>query len=227
MALIHGPNTVTSGLILSLDAGNIKSYPGSGTTWADISSIGNNGTLTNGPTFTSNGVLSYFTFDGVNDYWVSTTNTAFDTQTLTLESWVYPTTLTQNGFLFEKGSVNTQYSHFFNSDGTFYFRTIGLSTQDLTFTASSYCTANAWNHIVSTCGTGVKTTYVNGVVAATTTGLTGSISTGQTNQYIGMHGPGSGYPLSGRIGITRVYNIALTSAQVLQNFNAQRGRYGI
>jgi hypothetical protein len=227
MALQHSPSIVTSGLILCVDAGNPRSYSGSGTTWADVSSTGNNGTLTNGPTFTGNGVSSYFTFDGVNDYWVSPTSTAFDTQTLTLESWVYPTTLLQNGFLFEKGAVNTQYSHFFNGDGTFYFRTMGLSSQDITFTSSSNCTANAWNHIVSTYGSGTKITYVNGVIASSASGLTGTIATGQTNQYIGAFGAGVNYFLNGRIGITRVYNIALSQPQVLQNFNAFRGRYGI
>jgi hypothetical protein len=104
---------------------------------------------------------------------------------------------------------------------------MGLNNTDLTFTSSTRCTANAWNHIVSTYASGVKYTYVNTVVAASASGLTGTIPTGQTGQYIGAYGPGSSYFLNGRIGVTRVYNIALTSTQVLQNFDAMRGRYGI
>jgi hypothetical protein len=226
MALQHSPSIVTSGLILCVDAGSPRSYSGSGTTWADVSSISNNGTLTNGPTFTSNGASSYFTFDGVNDYWVSPTSTAFDTQTLTMDSWVYPFTTAQDGFLFEKGAVNTQYSHFLNNTGTFYFRTIGTSSNDLTFATASYVTANAWNNIVSTYNGSTKTIYVNGTVAATQN-ISGTLATGQTNQYIGAFGPGTNYFLNGRIGCTKVYNIGLTAAQVLQNFNALRGRYGI
>lgn len=228
MALQHSPSIVTSGLVLCVDAGNPRSYPLSGTVWADVSITGNNGTLTNGPTFTSNGTSSYFTFDGVNDYWVSPTSTVFDTQTLTMDTWVYPINVTHNGFLFEKGSVNTQYSYFFNSDGTFYFRTIGLSTQDLTFTASSFITANVWNNVVATYdGAGRKRVFVNGTMVAEQSGLTGTIPTGQTNQYIGAYGPGVSYYLNGRIGCSKVYNIALTASQVAQNFDALRRRYGI
>ena len=54
MGLVHSPRIVTDGLVLALDAGNTKSYPGSGTTWTDLSRIRANGTLTNGPTFSSN-----------------------------------------------------------------------------------------------------------------------------------------------------------------------------
>jgi hypothetical protein len=156
------------------------------------------------------------------------TSSIFDTQTLTMECWCNPTTTSQNGFLFEKGQVNTQYSNFFNGDGTFYFRTKGLSTEDLTFASGSYITANRWNHIVCTYSSGTKIVYVNGVAIAQQTGLTGSIPTGQTNQYIGKYGSGSNqYPFSGSIAVSKVYNRALTAAEVLQNFNAIRGLYGI
>ena len=53
MALAHSPRIITDGLVLCLDAGNTKSYPGSGTAWSDLSGQGNNGTLTNGPTYSS------------------------------------------------------------------------------------------------------------------------------------------------------------------------------
>jgi hypothetical protein len=68
MSVKGGPNTVTSGLVLELDAGNIKSYPTTGTTWFDITTGETyNGTLINGPTFTGTSP-GFFTFDGVNDY---------------------------------------------------------------------------------------------------------------------------------------------------------------
>jgi len=67
MAVGYNPRIVTDGLVLALDAGNTKSYPGSGTTWTDLSGNGNTGTLTNGPTFDSaNG--GSIVFDGTNDY---------------------------------------------------------------------------------------------------------------------------------------------------------------
>lgn len=66
-------DTITNGLILNLDAANYKSYPGSNTTWTDLSGYRNNGTLTNGPTFsTLNG--GGITFDGVDDYVIGTSD---------------------------------------------------------------------------------------------------------------------------------------------------------
>jgi len=67
MGLSHSPRIVTNGLVLCLDAGNRQSYPGSGTTWTDLSGNGKNGTLTNGPTYTSANVGA-IVFDGVDDY---------------------------------------------------------------------------------------------------------------------------------------------------------------
>jgi hypothetical protein len=73
MGFYRGPNAITSVLVLSLDAGNTKSYPGTGTTWFDKSGYGTNGTLTNGPTFSSanGGVI---VLDGVNDRVNNTVN---------------------------------------------------------------------------------------------------------------------------------------------------------
>jgi len=67
MAIHRGPKIITNGLILCLDAASTKSYPGSGTTWFDRSGNGNNGVLTNGPTFSSTNGGS-IVFDGTNDY---------------------------------------------------------------------------------------------------------------------------------------------------------------
>ena len=67
MAYNNGPRIVTNGLVFSVDAADRNSYPGSGTTWTDVSLSGNNGTLTNGPTFSSTyggGIV----LDGINDY---------------------------------------------------------------------------------------------------------------------------------------------------------------
>jgi hypothetical protein len=145
-----------------------------------------------------------------------------------MESWNKPTTTSQSGFLFEKGQVNTQYSNFYNSDGTFYFITIGLSPQDLTFTASTHITAGQWNHVVCTVGGGTKTVYINGIQRYQQTGVTGTMPTGQTNQYVGKYGSGGNeYPFNGSIAVSRVYNRALSPSEVAQNFQAQRSLYGV
>ena len=72
MSSIYNPHIVTDGLVLALDAGNTKSYPGSGTTWTDTVG-GNTGTLTNGPTYSS-GDGGSIVFDGSNDYIQLSTN---------------------------------------------------------------------------------------------------------------------------------------------------------
>jgi len=97
MSTIGGPNIVDSGLVLELDAGNTKSYPGTGTTWFDKSGNAYNGTLTNGPTFNT-GSLGSLVFDGVDDYVnnIGTTSTfSFiqNTAVFTINAWVKPSLL--------------------------------------------------------------------------------------------------------------------------------------
>jgi len=218
---------VHQGLILNLDAGNPYSYGGAGSTIYDVSPTALSWTI-NGASYNSD-PIKYFSYNGSNCWLQSSTSSAFDTQTLTMECWCYPTSLAQNGFLFEKGQVNTQYSMFFNSTNVFYFRTIGgtINNQDLTITTSTYITANAWNHIVCTYNGSSKILYVNGVQVASVS-ASGTINTGQTNQYIGKYGDsGNSYPFNGRISESRVYNIALSAAQVLQNYNSTKGRFGL
>lgn len=95
----HGASIVRTGLVLSLDAGNSKSYPGSGTVWNDLSGNGNNGTLVNSPTFAS-GRDASFAFNGSTNYCeIATRNTNLEfqpSQPFTLSVWfkttVAPTT---------------------------------------------------------------------------------------------------------------------------------------
>ena len=218
---------VQQGLVLNLDAGNPYSYGGSGTTIYDVSPTALSWTGSN-VTYNSDPV-KYFSYNGSNSWLQSSTSAAFDTQTITMECWFYTSVVVQNGFLFEKGAVNSQYSMFLNQGDVFYFRTIGgtISNGDLTFTSSTYLTANVWNHVICTYNGSIKIIYVNGVQVASVN-ASGTLNTGQTNQYIGKYGDaGNNYPFNGRIGESRVYNIALSAAQVLQNYNATKGRFGL
>ena len=219
-----GAPIVTDGLVFAVDANNIVSYPKSGTSTYNLTGSGATGTLTNGTSFNiSNG--GSFMFDGTNDYIVFPNDTNLDSQAITMESWSKINVQFQNAFLFEKGQVNSQYSNFYNGDGTFYFRTMGLSNQDLTFYYPSYVPTNTWSHIVCTYGAGVKTIYVNGVQVTQTTGVTGTISTDPTGLFLGAYGPGSSYFLNGNIAQSRVYNRALTAAEVQQNYQAEQYRF--
>ena len=216
---------VQQGLVLNLDAGNPYSYAGAGTTIYDVSATALSWTGSN-VTYNSDPV-KYFSYNGSNSWLQSSTSTAYDSQTITMECWCYPNTLSQEGFLFEKGSVNTQYSMFFESitNPNFVFRTMGtVSNQSLSFNVNTYLTVSAWNHIVCTYNGSSKIMYVNGVQVASVA-ASGTLPTGQVNQYIGRHT--GGYFFNGRIAESRVYNISLSAAQVLQNYNATKGRFGL
>ena len=216
---------VQQGLVLNLDAGNPYSYAGAGTTFYDVSATALSWTINNA-TYNSSDP-KYFSYNGSNSWLESSTSAAYDSQTITMECWCYPNSLNQYGFLFEKGAVNTQYSMFFEGPN-FQFRTYALSNQDVTITSASHMTVNAWNHIVCTYASGNKITYINGVQAGGLSGITGTLNTGGTNQYIGKYGnAGNNYQFNGRIAESRVYNIALSAAQVLQNYNATKGRFGL
>jgi hypothetical protein len=217
---------VQQGLVLNLDAGNPYSYGGAGTTFYDVSPTALSWTINNA-TYNSSDP-KYFSYNGSNSWLESSTSAAYDSQTITMECWFYPSPLSQEGFLFEKGAVNSQYSMFLSLTA-FYFRTFGgtINNQDLTFASSTYLTANVWNHVICTYNGSIKIIYVNGVQVASVN-ASGTLNTGQTNQYIGKYGnAGNNYPFNGRIGETRVYNIALSAAQVLQNYNATKGRFGL
>jgi hypothetical protein len=209
--------------ILNADANTYNpSFP---TTWIDNN--GHVGSLVNGtsysPTFGGNMV-----FDGINDYATFPNEVLLDSQTITMESWASLNTLFQQGFIFEKGLVNTQYSNFFYTDGNYYFRTQGLSNVDLSIPASSYMTTGAWYLLTCTYASGVKSIYVNGVLVNQLSGITGTIPSNNTGLYLGAY-YGGGYTsfnLNGKIAISRAYNIALTATQVLQNFNTEKTRFG-
>jgi hypothetical protein len=221
---------VRNGLVLYLDAGNRNSYPGTGTTWFDLSGGGSNGTLTNGPTYNSSN-LGSIVFDGVNDG-VQLAGTNFSLNQMTISAWTFSSNFNQSGFVFEKttnGSVNTQYSLFYNGDNTIYYRTYGLSTLDLNVnTTTAGIINNRWNNIVATWDGTNKRIYANGLLKATSANLTGSVTPNTTGAaFIGIYGNFAGYPFNGRISLVKLYNRALTATEITRNYDTLRGRFGL
>lgn len=220
MALIHGPSVVTSGLILSLDAGNIKSYPGSGTTWTDLSGTGNTGTLTNNPTYTS-GTSGYFNFDGVDDYVDCGNNSSTQLGTaVTLESWCYPVSTSGLGNMIQKNQ-NAAY-RFRIQNGDLWAYSNGNSA----VASGALCTNNNWWHCIASFGPSGIICYVNGTQVASSASAYSPSNVSSGNVQIGCYAPGS-ETFNGRISIARIYNRVLSATEVLQNFNASRGRYGV
>ena len=230
--MFTGPNIVTEGLVLALDAGNKKSYPGSGTTWTDLSGNGNNGTLTNmSATPLDSGNGGSLEFDGVNDY-VSITYPVFTSPTaLTIGGWFrkvsgganYETVLHQSTDTSIGGSA-----YWFGVDlndnitATIGARTgVGWSAGQTNIVVSYdkwYSVFASWD------GSSVKV-YVNGELIKSYS-LSTYTDPGTVTR-IGASGDASGYLFSGYVGPTFIYNRALTPQEIQQNYNATKSRFGL
>lgn len=199
-----------------------------GTTWTDLSGFRNISTLTNSPTFVSTTVGGTISFDGSNDIVTIPNNVNLDTQTPTVEVWVKTNATNQNGFWFEKGAVNAQYA-LFQEGGLIQWRmNIGGITQ-LSTTTAIYMNTSSWYQVVGTFTSGSRKLYINGVLVSSDT-QTGTISTNNGGMSLGAYGGATGingYYYNGSLSICKVYNRELSAAEVLQNFNAMRGRFGI
>lgn len=177
--------------------------------------------------YASNGT---FSFNGSTSTLIFPENATFNTQTPTIEVWVKTNATTQNGFFFEKGQVNTQYS-LFQEGGTMVWRGAvgGSVTNMVTFATATYMSATSYAQVVATFTSGYQALYVNGVLVNSNT-LTGTLSTNTNGCSIGVYGGfngGRSYYLNGTIGNVKVYNRALLASEVAQNFAALRRRYGI
>ena len=228
MALAHSPKIITDGLVLALDAGNAKSYPGSGTTWSDLSGNGNNGTLTNGPTYSSSngGSLS---FDGVDDYINGVHNAQTNiTGNITIECW-FRVTNTRSDWVrvFGKGDGgdNRTVGLWYNQlTSTFLYQRYSTPS-NLNVSYSSTVSLNTWYHMVGTSSGTNHNLYLNNVVRSTVT-LNPTTFNSTTDPYKVGYGNVHTYHI-GNVSNCRLYNRALTASEVQQNFNALRGRFSI
>jgi hypothetical protein len=223
---INNKTITTAGLVLWVDPGNPLSYSGSGTTVNDLSGNGINGSLVNGVGYSSSN-LGVFTFDGSNDGIRLSENSKLSITTMTISSWHYSTNYNQNGFLFEKttnGSVNTQYSLFYNASNQIYYRFQGVD--DMAITTSSFIPNSAWHNVVATYDGTNKRIYVDGTLVGTKASAAPTTNIAGTS-FIGAYGDIAGYYFNGQIGPTFVYNRALAQGEIVKNFNVLRGRYGI
>lgn len=196
----------------------------------DISGKGHHAELKNGPYYDEDGG-GCLVFDGSNDGIEIEDTTYLNVQHHTMVAWVKSSAFnSQSGFIFEKttnGNVNTQYSYFFNSDNTFYYRTYGPTNQDLTFTTSSYFTNGNWHHVVATYDGENKRVYVNGVQAASVAASGAMVDNNSGQAYIGVYGPVAGYFFNGKIAKVAVYDRGWTASDVLADFNGTKHRFGL
>ena len=203
---------VQQGLVLNLDAGNPYSYAGAGTTWYDVSGNSYNGTLTNGPTYsTTNG--GSIVFDGSDDY-VTTSFATTSGQAVSYCGWVYSTesTATYRNFI---DSITARPMIWWNNSG------------QIEFDASYYTTTtvyrNQWVYVSLSkpSGNSSASYYVNGVLVGTGPAYTTPALTPT------LFNRGTGQTWKGNGAIVQIYNVALSAAQVLQNYNVTKGRFGL
>jgi hypothetical protein len=228
MALAHSPKIVTDGLVLCLDAANPKSYPGSGTTWTDLSGNGNNGTLVNGVGYSSDnkGVL---TFDGVDDYvnLVSASLLPVGTSDRTIIAFVKTPTSFPEAYLhvIHWGTANTSQAFglaIFNNGGLNTHPWGSAPSQGTVQTGTDYCLAVSYTHSST-----LHKFWINGISQGS--GVARSINTGTTQARVGarISDPIEDWGPNGRIYNIMVYNRALSESEIQHNFNALKGRYGI
>lgn len=213
---------VTSGLIMYLDAGITASYPGTGTAWTDISSTGNNATLVNGPTYSSANGGSIL-FDGADDNASTLFNGALNN--FTICCWFKATDSTSpaytrlldksftGGFWLGKDGASA------NSWGG------GIKEVSPPFGRFLTLTDGQWNFITSLRSGSTNVMYGNGITN-TVSGTVTSSALDTSNLLLAQYIGGLGYNFKGNIAIVQMYNRALTSAEVLQNYNATKARYG-
>ena len=224
---------VTSGLILNYDISNSSSYPGSGTTITDLQG-NSNATTFNSPTYTSSGG-AYLTFDGINEYF--TTNTALGSKLNPVNSstiisifvWVYPM---DNGVIVQEIGQTTPNTNWHDSQIEMVSGTLRFSvwSNNPGFASSISTPLNNWYYIGFTYdGTNLRG-YVNGSLAVTSGTI--SRSTPGSNLYYAIaHADntnlGDGSFANMRFGGMQVYNTALSTNDVLNNYNATKSRFGL
>ena len=216
---------VTDGLVLALDAGRTLSYSGSGTTWTDLSDNSNNGTLTNGPTFdSSNEYLAYFEFPNSNSYIQLSSPSLTTPSTFSVEQWVKITdTSTNSIFLSNRDSHLDGFESRFDSSSKWSLQ-INSAVANI---SSATVNQDQWYHVVFHYDGTLGKIFVDGVqiqnlaFGSQTINTTTAAAIGAVSHQL------STVQNKFEIGELRVYNNkALTAAEVLQNYNAHKTRYG-
>ena len=237
MATNGGPNIIEDGLILSIDAANKKSYPGSGTTWKDLSGNGNNGTLVNNPTFDS-GNGGSIVLDGVDAHISFNTAILSGRSELSIGMWVYSNTGNSGGNYWAEGGTpnSTAWWQFSLVSSTWWTRDSSTGDQgsrnnDLNINLVS---SNTWAYItaVYSVSLSLKGFYVNGsLVASTSTSIDTLTSTRVPFQsFIGRptdpNDSNDNY-WNGHVSNVQIYDHPLSSSEITQNYNALKSRFGL
>jgi hypothetical protein len=222
-------NLVTSGLVLDLDAAKVASYPGTGTTWYNISGNNLTGSLVNGPTFTGIGKQAAIVFDGTNDYTVFPTSSlfSFTNANFSVGCWF-------------KSTQNIQYAGFLGQISQpvivsgwslqLHQGKIQMWLDSVLYPTPLTYNDNNWHYALATISnisTGNLIIYVDGTQVYSTTVPNYTTNTSTYPLWVGGWTGGTSYLYNGSLSNVQIYNRILSATEITQNFNALRGRYGI
>jgi hypothetical protein len=237
MASLGGPNIITNGLVLSLDAANVKSYVSGSTTWRDLSGNNNSGSLVNGPTFNSaNG--GSIVFDGVDDYVNTNYTTPIGTGGFTYSTWIKFAISQLSGLIikrigdptYEQLSITIAGDSGGNTPGT---RIVvndvkSLSLNRLLISDGSY-NDDRFHNLVATRTSTTTNLYIDGVLLKTSTSAEIDLSVA-SKLFIGRSGNDQtvgGIPFNGSMSNVSMYNRTLSASEVFQNYEGQKSRFGL
>jgi hypothetical protein len=225
MSFHHSPKIVTDGLVLCLDAANKKSYSGTGSVWTDLSNRSSNATLVSSPTFSSNnkGIIQ---FNGSTQYAISNSiNASFTALTFIVFFYRITNGASGAGILFNRGgggsttgmnicypNLNNLGYHWNDDDGTYLYDS-GLS---IPLNAWSYCALSVNSTSALFC---VNGNFINRIYSHASTTIGAGLQIGAdvpTNRYY-----------QSNFALAYLYNRALSSNEILQNYNALKGRFNL
>jgi hypothetical protein len=224
------PEIVADNLVLWYDPNDPASYPGTGTAISNLASAALPGTMSN-ITYTD----PYFAYNGTSSQIAIADAAALEPGSgdWTMEAWVYLSSATGSKVVlgkFDPGGASQDVSYSIRIQGAGIYAQIGNGST-VVDTALYTLPLNTWTHVTyvwKNVATNSLEAYVNGANAGSVSHSFASVLNTSSNLYIGSYNGGeySQY-MNGRIGITRLYNAALTAAEVQQNFDATRSKYSI
>ena len=226
MGLGHSPAVVSEGLVFYFDPINTRSYAGTGLTGFNLIDTSIVGSLVGGAVYDVANKGSIY-FDGVDDRISFSFNSALDiSQSITIEAYIKPQSYPTAG---GGGMIVTKVASYyleFGSNGKIRVYFEGLNSPGYHESVSTV-PLNKWTHVSATRNSSSSTIniYINGILDKTVSGITGNIIVQQT-WYLTMGGyNGGGYLYIGLIGYGKIYNRALSSTEILQNYNATKKRF--
>ena len=229
MAQEYGPKVVTDGLVLCLDAADKNSYPGSGTTWSDLSGNNLTGTITNATFSTDKG--GCIDFDGSGDY-VNFGDVINQAYSFSISCWINADNPTSPGWqsFCTKGMWDTWRFGFGSTTGKIHLAVAGADGWDeyyQSYFSPTVLSSNTWYYVAAVYNHTEDKIYhyINGQLDGSYDTLAGPNLTNDHGLYVG--GSISGYMFNGKIATSRVYDRALSAKEISQNFNAQRSRFSV